>query len=124
MKDGKYVILCIDDDQEILIALRLMLENNGYAMVQAETAEEGLRVYKLEQPDFIFVDLMMEEIDSGRNFAKELQLLNNKVPVYMLSGAGDSLAETVDLSELGLTGVIQKPFYARTILTTLKAKLT
>ena len=67
MKDGKYVILCIDDDKDILEALRMILEKNDYVMVEAESAEEGLKVFKTESPDFILVDLMMEEIDSGRN---------------------------------------------------------
>ena len=59
MKDGKYVILCIDDDPDILDSLRIVFENNNYIMVEALTAEEGLEVYKSEHPDFIIVDLMM-----------------------------------------------------------------
>ena len=123
MKNGKYVILCIDDDIDVLKVLRIVLEQNNYIMVEAETAEEGLRVYKSENPDFIIVDLMMEEIDAGRNFAKELRLLNNKAPVYMLSSVGDSLTINVDTSDLGLDGVFQKPIDFNSLLTTLKVKL-
>ena len=123
MKDGKHVILCIDDDQDILDALRMVLEQNGYLMVEAATAEEGLKVYQAENPDFMLVDLMMEEVDAGRKFAKELKLLNNKAPVYMLSSVGDSLASNVDFSELGFMGVFQKPIDISALLTTLKVKL-
>jgi len=123
MKNGKYVILCIDDDKDILEALRMILEKNEYVMVEAESAEEGLKVFKTESPDFILVDLMMEEIDSGRNFVKELKLLNNSAPVYMLSSVGDSLAQNVDFSELGLEGVFQKPVDINTLLSTLQEKL-
>ena len=123
MKNGKYVILCIDDDIDVLNVLRIVLEQNNYIMVEAETAEEGLKVYKSENPDFIIVDLMMEEIDAGRNFAKELRLLNNKAPVYMLSSVGDSLTINVDTSDLGLDGVFQKPIDFNSLLTTLKVKL-
>ena len=70
MKDGKHVILCIDDDQDVLDALRMFLESKGYIMFDAATAEDGLKVYKKEEPDFIIVDLMMEEVDAGRKFAK------------------------------------------------------
>ena len=101
MKDGKHVILCIDDDKDILDSLRIILEKNGYIMVEAESAEEGLKVYKDKSPDFVLVDLMMESIDAGKNFVKELKLLNNKAPIYMLSSVGDSLASNVDFSELG-----------------------
>ncbi len=123
MKDGKFVILCVDDDEDVLVSLRAILENNDYLMVQAFTAEEGVRVYKAESPDLVVVDLMMESVDAGRNFVKELQLLENTVPVYMLSSVGDSLASNVDFSDLGLTGVFQKPIDINTLLTTLKIKL-
>ncbi len=123
MKNGKHVILCVDDDQDVLTSLRLVLEKNGYTMVEAVTAEEGVRVYRDAHPDFILVDLMMESVDAGRNFVKELQLLRNTAPVYMLTSVGDSLAQNVEFSDLGLMGVLQKPVDVPTLLTTLKRKL-
>lgn len=123
MKDGKYVVLVIDDDDDIIESLRMILEHNGYGMAAGRSAEEGLRIYKDITPDFILVDLMMESVDAGRNFAKELKLLDNSAPVYMLSSVGDSLAQNVDFSELGLNGVFQKPIDVNTLLTTLKKKL-
>lgn len=123
MKDGKYVILCIDDDEDVLFSLRTVLEKNGYEMVQAFSAEEGLKVYKESNPDFVIVDLMMESVDAGKNLVKEFKLLGNQAPIYMLSSVGDSLASNVDFSELGLTGVFQKPIDSNTLLTTLQTKL-
>ena len=123
MKDGKYVILSIDDDEDVLFSLRTVLEKNGYVMAQAFSAEEGLKVYKKECPDFIIVDLMMESVDAGKNLVKEFKLLGNKAPIYMLSSVGDSLASNVDFAELGLNGVFQKPIDSNTLLTTIKTKL-
>ena len=123
MKDGKYVILCIDDDPDVLDSLRMYLESKDYIMVEAFSAEEGIKVYQQESPDFILVDLMMEEVDAGKNFVKELRLLENKAPVYMLSSVGDSLAENINFSELGLMGVFQKPVDFNTLIMTLKIKL-
>lgn len=124
MKEGKHVILAIDDDEDVLYSLRMILENNGYEMVEACTAEEGLREYKKHSPDFIIVDLMMESVDAGKNFVKELKLLGNTAPVYMLSSVGDSLAANIDYTELGLFGVFQKPINANTLLAILKKKLS
>ncbi len=123
MKDGKHVVLCIDDDQDVLMSLRMILEKNDYIMAEADSAEAGLKAYKEHAPDFIIVDLMMESIDAGRNMVKELMILGNKAPIYMLSSAGDTLVQTVDFSELGLTGVFQKPIVIDTLLKTLKTKL-
>jgi DNA-binding response OmpR family regulator len=123
MKDGKHVILCIDDDKDILDTLRIVLQENGYIMDEALSAEEGLKVYQEVQPDLIIVDLMMEEVDAGRNFVKELKIINNQAPVYMLSSVGNALTENINYAELGLTGVFQKPIDFDTLLTTLKTKL-
>ncbi len=123
MKDGKHVILYLDDDQDMLDAVRIILEANEYEMVEAHSAEEGLQVYKDTNPDFLLVDLMMEEVDAGTNFAKEMKVLGNKAPVFMLSSVGDSLDDNTDYKELGLDGVFQKPIHPKTLLSILKKKL-
>ena len=123
MKSGKHVILYIDDDPDYLEAVRTILEANDYVMLEAASAEEGLMVYKEERPDLVIVDLMMEEIDSGTNFVREVERLGNRAPVYMLSSTGDHLNQTTDFSTLGLTGVFQKPINTDMLLAILRAKL-
>lgn len=123
MRDGKYVILYVDDDPDMLDSLRMVLEANGYIMEEASSAEDGLHRYKSANPDFVIVDLMMEEVDAGAHLAKELKALHNTKPVYMLSSVGDQLHQTIDSVALGLTGVFQKPISFDTLLSTLKQKL-
>ena len=123
MKDGRHVILYLDDDLDALAVVRAILEANGYVMEEAFSAEEGLKVYKGSNPDFIIVDLMMEEVDSGTGFARELKALGNKAPVYMLSSVGDGLTTSTDYAALGLDGVFQKPISPKTLLGVLKARL-
>ena len=123
MHDGKHVILYIDDDQDYLDAVRTILEANGYEMAEATSAEDGLRVYKETGADLIIVDLMMEEVDAGANFVKELKALGNTAPIYMLSSVGDNLNLSTDSASLGLDGVFQKPLDAGTLLMVLKSKL-
>ena len=123
MQDGKHVILCIDDDPDIRDSLKMILEANGYVHVGAATAEEGVRVYKQTNPDLVIVDLMMEEVDAGTNFVRELKLLGCKVPIYMLSSVGDSLNLSMSYSDLGLQGVLQKPVSPENLLKLLREKL-
>ena len=123
MQEGKFVILCIDDDPDILDSLKVILEGNGYRYVGAATAEEGLRHYRAESPDLVIVDLMIEEVDSGANFVKELKLLGGNVPIYLLSSVGDSLNVSTNYAELGFTGILQKPVSSRTLLGLLGQKL-
>jgi DNA-binding response OmpR family regulator len=123
MRNGKYVILYIDDDQDFLDSVRAILEANGYIMEEADSAETGLRKYKETRPDLLIVDLMMEEIDSGTHFVKELRLLGNTAPVYLLSSAGDQFFMATDYTDLGLAGVFQKPIQPDTLLSTVREKL-
>ena len=123
MQNGKNVILAIDDDKDFLKAVRILLEAKGYIMEEANTAEEGLKKYAAVNPDLIIVDLMMEEIDAGATFVKELKLKGNSAPVYLLSGAGDSMSQSVDYSQLGFSGVFQKPVNPDRLLNVLKSKL-
>ena len=123
MQDGKHVILCIDDDEDILYALRMVLEKNGYRLLEARTAEAGLRVYKEHRPDLIIVDLMMEEVDAGTAFVKEIRALGNPPPIYMLSSIGDNLTMSTDYAELGLDGIFQKPIDNDTLVAVLRSRL-
>ncbi len=124
MQDGKHVILCVDDDQDVTDALRIVLESNDYIVVAAASAEDGLKAYKESSPDLMIIDLMMEEVDAGMAMVKDLKILGNTAPIYMLSSVGDSLSETTDCSALGLSGVFQKPIDNHTLLSTMKATLS
>jgi len=123
MQDGKYVILCVDDDPDIREYLKVVLEANDYEVVTAASAEDGLKAYKANKPDALIVDLMMEEVDAGTNLVTELKALGNKAPIYMLSSTGDNLSRTIDTASLGLAGVFQKPLDSDVLLSLLKSKL-
>ena len=123
MKEDAKVILCIDDDPDMLELLTAVLEQEGYRVRTAGSAEEGIRIYKEEKPALILVDLMMEEVDAGTNFVKELRLIGEPPPILMLSSVGDSLALSTDYSELGLAGVLQKPVQPEVLLNTVRSKL-
>jgi DNA-binding response OmpR family regulator len=123
MAKKNFIILAIDDDSDVLNALRIILEVNGYQMAEAYSAEEGLKKYKESIPDFILVDLMMEEIDAGLNFVREIRSLNKKVPIYMLSSVGDTLNQSTSYTELGLDGVLQKPVDKNTLLKIIQARI-
>ena len=123
MSDEKKMILYVDDDQDFLDVMRVMLEKNGYEMTEATSAEAGLKAYKASKPDLLIVDLMMEEVDAGTTFVRELKALGNTAPVIMLSSVGDDLSQTMDASQLGLAGVLQKPVDEQRLISLLKRKL-
>jgi len=123
MKGGKFQILCVDDDPDILQTLKMVLEKNGYCVVAASSAEEGYRKYQEAAPDFVMVDLMMEQIDSGTSLVTKIKALGNKAPLFMLSSVGDEISQTTNVAKLGLDGVFQKPIDPKALLATLNARL-
>jgi len=124
MQDGKHVILVVDDDPDVRDVIGLVLAKHGYVVVGAENAQQGLQRFRETNPDLIIIDLMMEEVDSGTHLVKELQALGNEAPVYLLSSVGDGLSMTVNHSDLGVTGILQKPLLPSTLLSLVRAKLT
>ena len=123
MQDGKHVILCIDDDPDVLVSLQVILEASGYVVSTAPDARRGLQAFIDSTPDAVIIDLIMEEVDAGMSLIKELQALNDKVPLYMLSSTGDYLYSTLDATALGLAGVFQKPLKPQVLLKLLETRL-
>jgi len=65
-------ILVVDDDPDILDALSMILESQGYQVVTARDGVEGLANLKAEKPDLLILDLLMPKMD-GWAVCKELQ---------------------------------------------------
>ncbi|MBN1771076.1 MAG: response regulator [Deltaproteobacteria bacterium] len=123
MKNGKHVILCVDDDNDILETLKVVLEANRYVVVTAGTAEAGYKIWQTEKPDLVFVDLMMEEVDAGTSLVMRLKAAGNVAPVFLLSSVGEQLNRNIDYNQLGLAGVFQKPIDSKALLGTVQRHL-
>ena len=123
MLKEKHVVLCVDDDPDVLASLRIVLESDGYVVATAHSGKEGVREFGRSKPDLVIVDLMMEDVDSGTRLLKEMRELDPGIPVFMLSSTGDYLHNAVDTDGLGLQGVFQKPIDPKVLLKLLRAKL-
>jgi DNA-binding response OmpR family regulator len=123
MRKDKHVILCVDDDPDILASLRVVLESDGYAVETARNGREGLSEFGRAKPDLVILDLMMEDVDAGTRLLREMKAIAPDIPVFLLSSTGNYMHQAVDTSELGLQGVFQKPIDPKILLRLLRAKL-
>ena len=104
-------ILVIDDEKNLCTLIQTCLEYlGGWEVLTALSGSEGLSEAQTQQPDAILLDVMMPDLD-GLTLCKELQ--NNPttqaIPVVLLTAK----VLTVDLAQfdqLGIAGVIAKPF--------------
>lgn len=88
-------ILIIEDDPDMVTALRLPLEAQGYELSVASTGTEGLEKVKEVEPDLIILDVMMETTTAG--FQVSLQLRSPE--------AGSEYANYRDIPILMLTAI-------------------
>jgi DNA-binding response OmpR family regulator len=65
-------ILVVDDDPDVLEAISIILEANGYEVVTARDGLDGLDKLKVEKPDLMILDLLMPKMD-GFEVCKELK---------------------------------------------------
>ncbi len=85
---AKKKILLIDDDQDFLMATKLILEKSGYEVSQAENGKSGIEMIQSVAPDLAIVDMMMETWGEGFNVISEVRSMERgkTLPLIILSG--------------------------------------
>jgi CheY-like chemotaxis protein len=82
-------ILAVDDDRDLVAALRIALESRGFEVLAAHDPASGLEKVRSERPDLILLDVMMPEATEGFHFVWKLRNLAEPyfrtVPVIVLS---------------------------------------
>ncbi|MBS1257382.1 MAG: Alkaline phosphatase synthesis transcriptional regulatory protein PhoP [Candidatus Scalindua arabica] len=121
-------ILIIDDDPDIVEAMRMPLEANGYKVITANCGKEGLKKAREEIPDLIMLDVMMETDTEGFHVAYELRSENHdseyrncrKIPILMLTAIsqkkGMSFSPEKDEVFLPVDDFIEKPIQPKDLL--------
>ena len=100
-------ILIIDDEEPIRFSLRGILEDEGYEVLEAATAEEGLEVADAERPDLVFLDIWLPGMD-GLTAQARLKGNHPDLPVVMISGHG-TIKTAVSAIQQGAYDFIEKP---------------
>ena len=83
----KTTILCIDDHWSGLIGCKMLLESNGYAVLEATGGDEGLRLFLSHSVDAVVLDYQMPG-KNGDVVAAEMKRAKPHVPIMLLSSYG------------------------------------
>jgi len=118
MEKSKLKVLVIDDDSSLREFLHLLLTEQGYDVLTAENAEEGLDSLNKNSPDFIFSDVVMPG-KSGLGMLKELDEANSRVPVIIMTGTG-SMQMAIEAAKFEAFEYIEKPFDVEDIISIAK----
>jgi two-component system KDP operon response regulator KdpE len=113
-------ILVIDDEPQILRALRTILAEKGYRITTASRGEEGLALAATSQPDIIILDLGLPDMD-GSQVCRRLREWT-QVPIIILSVA-ESEKDKVTALDAGADDYLTKPFGIEELLARLRVAL-
>ncbi len=82
------VVLCIDDNQNVLECEKAFLETFGYTVLTAPSGSKGLELASIHLVDVVILDYFMPEMN-GPEVAIEMRRLRPQAPIIMLSAAVD-----------------------------------
>ena len=113
-------VLVVDDEPQILRALRASLRGAGYEVETVDTAAGALTALALAPPDAVILDLVLPD-GRGTDVARELRTWSS-VPVIVLSVVGEE-SEKVAALDAGADDYVTKPFGVDELLARLRAAM-
>ncbi|MHB2153477.1 response regulator transcription factor [Caldithrix abyssi] len=122
-------ILIIDDDIDLVEAMRLTLENAGFEVIDAQDGEKGLEKALKEKPDLIILDVMMGTQDEGFHVAYQMRQNEDlqSTPIIMLTAVGQETGFKFDKEKdedfLPVEEFIEKPVDPQKLVERIKVNL-
>ncbi len=113
-------ILVCDDDREIVDAIEIYLNQEGYRVLKAYDGEQALEVLKTESVQLVIIDIMMPKLDGIRATIKIRE--SNSVPVIFLSAKSEDTDKILGLN-VGADDYVTKPFNPLELVARVKSNL-
>src|SRR5580765_2248787 len=114
-------ILVIDDEAEIRRSVRMILEYEGYEVIEASSGPEGGTLVERESPDLVFLDIKMPGMD-GLDALQRIRASKETLPVAIISGHG-TVSTAVEATKAGAFDFIEKPLASERVLVTIRNAL-
>lgn len=122
-------ILIIDDDIDLVETMRMVLEEEGFEVLDAQDGIQGLKSVRENNPDLIILDVMMERQDEGFHVAYEIQ--NDEkykdIPIIMLSAVSQETGFNFDPEKDGdyipVKAFVEKPVNHDKLIEIIKTNL-
>ena len=113
-------ILVVDDEKEIADLLEIYLLSDGFRVLKAYSAREGLQILEKKEIDLVLLDVMMPDMD-GIAMCRRIRETNN-IPIIMVSAKTQDIDKIVGLST-GADDYVVKPFNPLELMARVKSQL-
>ena len=118
VENSPKLILCIEDEQEMIDLIRLILSRRGFDVRGANSGEEGLEIIRKEHPDLILLDLMMPDMDGWEVYQQmKADETTKNIPVIVVTARAQSIDKVLGLHIAKVDDYIAKPFSPQELLT-------
>jgi two-component system response regulator VicR len=112
------LILCIEDEQEMIDLIRLILNRRGFEVKGANGGKEGLEIIRAEHPDLVLLDLMMPDMDGWEVYQQmKADDATKRIPVIVVTAKAQSIDKVLGLHIAKVDDYIAKPFSPQELLT-------
>ena len=106
---GKPTVLIVDDEQDLVMMIKIKLESEGFRVIEAYDGEEALEKVK-EKPDLILLEIMMPKMDGLQVCAKlKKDPTMQKIPIIMVTAKAQETDQQWG-KECGADSYITKPY--------------
>lgn len=122
-------IMIIDDDIDLVEAMRITLESDGYEVIDAQDGQKGLEILKKEMPSLLILDVMMGTLDEGFHIAYQIRnaVEIKDIPILMITAVGAQTGFEFDMQRdedfLPVNEFIEKPVNPQVLLDAVKRNL-
>jgi two-component system KDP operon response regulator KdpE len=120
MTDVAPVVLVVEDEAQMRTFVRIALESNGFQMLEAPTAAEGIRQARAYSPDVVLLDLGLPDGD-GSSVTKRIREYS-LVPILVISARGHEQSKVRALDD-GADDYLTKPFGAAELMARIRVAL-
>ncbi len=118
------LILCIEDEPEMIDLIRIILSRKGFEVKGAAGGEEGLKKIYAEKPDLVLLDLMMPDIDGWEVYQQmKADQKTKDIPVIIVTAKAQNIDKVLGLQVAKVDDYISKPFSPEDLLSSVEKVL-
>lgn len=120
-------IMFVDDDVDILDSYRIVFSAKGHQVLGVPSEKEARQELQGFGPDVLILDVMMDRLYSGFDYAREVHQQLPALPIFLVSGFNDLLKEKIEFTPddalLPIVKFLDKPVSAEDVLAEVEALL-